>query len=81
MRRNLNAENAKNRLNKNAFRPLASYSGKSTRHETAETAKPWVDQYFVGKVLSVAPGLRGKKGHICTLIVDYRVECLLSITQ
>ena len=41
---------AKDRLNKNALTPLANYSGKSARDETAETAKPWVDTCFVGKV-------------------------------
>jgi hypothetical protein len=41
---------AEDRLNKNALTTLANYSGKSTRHETAETAKPWVDTCFVEKV-------------------------------
>jgi len=28
---------------------FANYSGKSSQHETAETAKPWVDTCLVGK--------------------------------
>jgi hypothetical protein len=54
----LNAEHAKDRLNKNMLSPLANYSGKSTRHETAETAKPWVDTCVVEKI---SRSLRGKK--------------------
>ena len=30
---------------------LQNYQGKSTGHEAAKTAKPWVDSSFVGKVL------------------------------
>jgi len=46
---------------KNVLPPLANYSGKSTRHENAETAKPCVDTPVVGKVFdsSVSPWLRG----------------------
>ena len=40
------AENSSTKL----LTPLANYSGKSTRHENAETAKPWVDTSFVAKV-------------------------------
>jgi len=29
---------------------LANFPGKSSRHESAEAAKPWVDASFVGKV-------------------------------
>ena len=42
---------------------LANFSGKSTRHKAAETAKPWVDMSFIGtfRDFSVALGLRGKR--------------------
>ena len=42
--------------------PLANCSGKSTCHETAETATQWVHRPSQERLRdsSVAPGLRGK---------------------
>ena len=43
--------------------PLANCSGKSSCHETAETATQWVHRPSQERLRdsSVAPGLRGKK--------------------